>query len=185
LPELGVWVRDAILKLGGAAIPDGDLWTLITPEHLRQRYRLALQYERVCFDRSLALRTRNVELGGIGHPLVDALLTEGRSPSLQGSVFGVGTGRSVMANYLIYRRNERGRHEGRVFHFVYDETTDRVSPLRRLESRDDRSTGSGPANISRARERIEAALHDAIIQWLPDRQSRAGLQISLTGIGLC
>ncbi len=33
LAELGAWVRDTTLKLGGAAIPDGDLWTLITPEH--------------------------------------------------------------------------------------------------------------------------------------------------------
>ncbi len=90
-----------------------------------------------------------------------------------------------MANYLIHRRDERGRREGRVFHFVYDETTDQVSTLRRLDFRDDRSGGSGPANISRARERIEAALHDTIMQWLPDRQSRAGLQISLTGIGMC
>ena len=37
-------------------------------------------------------------------------------------------------------------------------------------------------DISNARKRIETALQNAIIEWLPDRQSRAGLQISLIGL---
>jgi hypothetical protein len=185
LMELGAWVRDVILKLGGAAIPDGDFWTLITPESLRQKHRLAPRYERLCFDRNLALRTHNVELGGIGHPLVDALLNEGQSPSFEGSVSGTGTGNSVMAHYLVQRRDERGHQKGRVFHFVYDTIKDEVRALSRLDFADTRLAGKSHTDISRARERIEAALQDAVMQWLPDRQSRAGLQISLTGVGVC
>jgi hypothetical protein len=185
LAELGAWVRDVILKLGGAAVPDGDFWTLITPESLRQKYRVAPRYERVCFDRSLALRTRNAELGGIGHPLVDALITEGRSPGFEGSVSGAGTEKSVMAHYLVQRRDERGHQRGRVFHFVYDSNRDEVRALSRLDLGHDRLIGSIHTDVSHARERIEAALQNAVMQWLPDRQSRAGLQVSLTGISMC
>jgi len=185
LAELGAWVRDAVLKLGGAAIPDGDFWTLITPESLRQKYRLALRCERVCFDREVALRTRNIELGGIGHPLVDALLNEGRSPAFEGSVSGTGTAKSVMAHYLVQRRDERGHQKGRAFHFVYDAANDEVRALSRLDLGHDRLTVSSRTDVSHARERIEAALQDAVMQWLPDRQSRAGLQISLTGVSVC
>ncbi len=185
LAELGAWVRDAILKLGGAAIPEGDFWTLVTPESLRQRHRLAPRYERVCFDRSLALRTRNIELGGIGHPLVDALLNEARNPGFEGAVSGLGEGKSVMAHYLVQRRDERGHQKGRTFHFVYDSTRDEVRKLHRLEFGGEQVAASRHTDISHARERIEAALQDAIMQWLPDRQSRAGLQISLTGVSVC
>ena len=47
LEELGEWVRDTILKLGGAAIPAGEFWTLITPEPLKQACHLAPRYERI------------------------------------------------------------------------------------------------------------------------------------------
>ncbi len=90
-----------------------------------------------------------------------------------------------MAHYLVQRRDERGHQKGRVFHFEYDAANDDVRALRRIEFGDDRLTGSDHTDISRARERIEAALQDAIMQWLPDRQSRAGLQISLTGVSVC
>jgi hypothetical protein len=185
LMELGAWVRDVILKLGGAAIPDGNFWTLITPESLRQKHRLAPRYERVCFDREVALRTRNADLGGIGHPLVDVLLSEGRNPGFEGAVSGTGTGRSVMAHYLVQRRDERGHQKGRVFNFVYDATRDEVRALSRFDFGEGKLAGNGHIDIPPARERIEAALQDATMQWLPDRQSRAGLQISLTGVSVC
>ena len=83
------------------------------------------------------------------------------------------------------RRDERGHQRGRVFHFVYDATRDEVRALNRLEFGDDRLTESSHTDLLRARERIEAALQDAVMQWLPDRQSRAGLQVSLTGVCVC
>jgi hypothetical protein len=73
-------------SLGGAALPDGELWTFHVPESLQCRYHLAPRYENVCFDRSLSLRKRGSELGGIGHPLVDALLKEVSEPGFTGEV---------------------------------------------------------------------------------------------------
>jgi hypothetical protein len=37
-------------------------------------------------------------------------------------------------------------------------------------------------DISSARQRQESALQSAILQWLPERQNRAGLRISLIGM---
>jgi hypothetical protein len=77
--------------------------------------------------------------------------------------------------------------KGGTFNFVYDTRTKEVRSLRRLEM-PERSLGSNEevvrkeTDISRTREAIESALQAAIIDWLPDRQSRAGLQISLIGI---
>ena len=84
LAELGRWVRSAVLRLGGAAVPDGEFWTFHTPDPLQQRFHLAPRYERICFDRALAMRTRSSELGGVGHPLVDALLAVAREPAFTG-----------------------------------------------------------------------------------------------------
>jgi hypothetical protein len=33
-----------------------------------------------------------------------------------------------------------------------------------------------------ARESIESTLQEAVIEWLPDRHARAGLQVSLVGL---
>ncbi len=84
LAELGRWVRSAVLRLGGAAVPDGEFWTFHTPDPLQRRFHLAPRYERICFDRALAMRTRSSELGGVGHPLVDALLAVAREPAFTG-----------------------------------------------------------------------------------------------------
>jgi hypothetical protein len=184
LRELGEWVCDAVLKLGGAAIPDGNFWTLLTPDSLRQSYRLSPRYERVCFDRELAMRTRNCELGGLGHPLVDALIKEVRKPGFQGGICGTGEAKSIYAHYLVQYKDSNGHLKGRTFNFLYSTETREVKSLRRFEPL---KVARGKKNreqidFSKAREGIEAALQNAIIEWLPDRQSRAGLQISLVGL---
>jgi hypothetical protein len=102
LSELGEWVRTAILKLGGTAMPSGEFWNFICPESLQRKYRLLPKYEKVCFDRDVALRNRGCELGGIGHPLVDALWTK-LDLHLDREVAALGTG-AVVARYLIRRR---------------------------------------------------------------------------------
>ena len=184
LLELGEWVCDAVLKLGGAAIPDGNFWTLLTPDSLRQSYRLSPRYERICFDRELAMRTRNCELAGLGHPLVDALIKEVRKPGFQGGICGTGEAKYIYAHYLVQYKDSNGHLKGRTFNFLYSTETREVKSLKRFEplkvacEKKDRDH----IDLSKDREGIEAALQNAIIEWLPDRQSRAGLQISLVGL---
>lgn len=93
-------------------------------------------------------------------------------------------GKSVYAHYLVQYRTATGQLQGRLFNFVYDSLTNKVRNLSRFEGGN--GTGKGGAKegqvISKARELIESALQSAILEWLPDRQSRAGLQITLIGL---
>jgi tRNA U34 5-carboxymethylaminomethyl modifying GTPase MnmE/TrmE len=121
---------------------------------------------------------------GLGHPLVDALIHALRKPAFQGSVSGrLGEG-SVYAHYLVQHRSVTGQLQGRVFNFVYDSLANEVRTLPRFEVENGMGTDDDKdaQDISNARERIETALQNAIIEWLPDRQSRAGLQVSLIGL---
>lgn len=181
LAELGEWVRMAILKLGGGAIPVGDFWTFICPDSLQRKYRLLPKYERVCFDRDLALRNRGCELGGIGHPLVDALLHETRSADLVGDVADLKAGR-VCARYVVRRKDERGLVQSRVITLMYEPSTGEVHTLQHFPTAPEEQSANGTADLAQARAAIEGALEAEINRWLPSRQSRIGLQISLVGL---
>jgi len=75
LAQLGLWCRESIIRLGGSVLPTGDFWRIVTPDCLKGFSQVNAQYDMVTFDRALATRTKKCELFGIGHPLVDALLT--------------------------------------------------------------------------------------------------------------
>ncbi len=184
LDEMGEWVRKAVLRLGGAAIPDGEFWSFLPPESLQRNYHLMPRYEGICFDRDLATRTRNCEIGGIGHPMVDALIEEVRKPKFQGSVYGNGNAEKIFAHYLVRRRDEKGLVRGRLFNLCFDVQEKKVELLKRFDPPEEQN-GDGnrvAVEIDEAKERIEAALQQEIITWLPKRQARAGLQISLVGL---
>ena len=54
--------------------------------------------------------------------------------------------------------------------------------MKRLEYRQGDNSEEDLIDYQEVRKRIEAALQNAIIEWLPDRQARAGLQINLLGV---
>jgi hypothetical protein len=95
-------------------MPVGELWTFHVPEALQRRYHLAPRYENVCFDRALSLRKRGSELGGIGHPLVDALLKEVSEPSFTGEVSQVVGDGVIYARYLVRYEDKPGHASARV-----------------------------------------------------------------------
>ena len=181
LDELGAWLRTAILRLGGGAIPVGDFWTFVCPESLQQKYRLLPRYEKICFNRELALRTRGCELGGIGHSLVDALLEEIRSGSFTGEVGSSHTGH-LCARYLVRRRDERDMVQSRVITLAYDPTTLTVRKLSHYPTDATKEVVHGDLDLKQARSVIESALEEEITNWLPGRQARIGLTINLVGI---
>ena len=74
LRQLGVWCRDAIIRLGGTVLPVGEFWQVLTPDCLKTFSQVAPKYENVTFDRELATRKKKCELLGLGHPLIDALV---------------------------------------------------------------------------------------------------------------
>ena len=184
LDQMGEWVRRAVLRLGGAAIPDGEFWSILPPDSLQRNYHLMPRYERICFDRDLATRTRNCEIGGIGHPIVDALMEQIRKPQFEGSVFGANNFKKIYAHYLVQRRDEKGYLKGRLFNLCYDVQEGRVYSRHRFDPPRKENGDANPTNIdfNGVKERIEAALRQEIITWLPERQARAGLQITLVGL---
>ncbi len=74
LRQLGVWCRDAVIRLGGTVLPVGEFWQILTPDCLKTFSQVAPKYDFVSFDRELAMRKKKCELLGLGHPLVDALV---------------------------------------------------------------------------------------------------------------
>jgi hypothetical protein len=184
LIEMGEWVRQAILRLGGAAIPDSDFWSLLPPESLQREYHLSPRYEGICFDRELATRTRKCEIGGIGHPMADALIKEIQKPDFGGNVFSSGKCSKLVAHYLVRRQDEKGHIKGRLFNICYDSQKEKIEILNRYESPEKQNSDEGifKFDLGGAKKRIEAALQQEILTWLPERQSRAGLQISLIGL---
>ena len=75
LEQLGIWCRESILRLGGSVLLEGEFWQVLTPDCLKAFPQVTPRYGRVTFNRELATRTKKCELLGIGHPLIDALLT--------------------------------------------------------------------------------------------------------------
>ncbi|GAI33033.1 unnamed protein product, partial [marine sediment metagenome] len=95
--------------------------------------------------------------------------------------FGI---KKICAHYLVRRRDEKGHAKGRLFNLCYDAHERKVNLRKRFEP-PQKQDGEGPPvnlDLNDAKERIEAALQQEIITWLPERQARAGLQISLVGL---
>jgi hypothetical protein len=170
------------LRLGGGVIPDGDFWALITPEPLRHKYHLAPRFEKVCFERSLALRTRGSEIGGLGHPLVNALTEEVLKPEFRGSVAMDGGDEAVCAHYLVTYPDQKGHRHGKVLSFRHETKTRKVNVLKRFPSFAHGGQTGGTCTQSEVRESIESSLQETVIEWLPDRHARAGLRASLVGL---
>ena len=188
LTELGAWVRAMVLHLGGAAMPDGSFWMLHVPESLQRKYHLSPRYERICFDRNLALRARDSELGGIGHPLVDALLEEARDPLFAGSVVRLGPSADVFARYLVHYEDEVGKAKSRVMTFrqASNQPPESVVSIDWLGSEEKAVTSSRPADAPISTPIKKAVLDDALrqhlVDWQPDRTKRARVQTTLVGL---
>jgi len=114
LKDLRVFVERAILRLGGAFIPNGDVVAIESPEILLSYPGVVPRYREATFERDVAMRRRNVQLLGLGHPLVDALIRHLQLPQQAGDVCCLGNaaeggngGMSIRA--LFYLELERGR----------------------------------------------------------------------------
>ena len=211
LAELGRWVRSAVLRLGGAAVPDGEFWTFHTPDPLQQRFHLAPRYERICFDRALAMRTRRSELGGVGHPLVDALLAVAREPAftgetarLDGGATGAGPdaravrsgsrgesagagGGTIVARYLVRYENDDHRSTTRIITLRSDPDGG-VEPVERIEwlghgaGRSASQRSAAPPDGGALAGRFEEVKNSMILDWIPDRHRRARVTSQLVGL---
>lgn len=185
LADLGAWVRAMILHMGGAAMPEeGSFWTLHVPEKLQRKYHLAPRYERICFDRKLALRARNSELGGIGHPLVDSLLNEAKDPAFAGSTTRLGFSDEVFARYLVQYEDEGGKAQTRVmtFKWVPERAPELISSIDWLGIELAETDSNLKLPGIDLNEIFTDALGQYLVEWQPDRTKRARVQTTLIGV---
>jgi len=89
LEDLRCFTEKGILCLGGSFIPSGDLVDITVPPVLKKYPDVASRYENVTFSRKTATRKKNVDLLGIGHPLIDALIDYYKSESVSGELLNV------------------------------------------------------------------------------------------------
>jgi len=86
LSDLKEWAEHGILRLGGAVLPNDEAFRVEVPAEVQNIRGIAARYEAVTFDRQIAMRKRKVELMGIGHPLIDALLSFHQNSGFRGEV---------------------------------------------------------------------------------------------------
>lgn len=86
LDDLKRFTGKAILRLGGSFVPSGDTVYVTVPDSLKKYPNVASIYDNVTFSRKVATRKKGVDLLGLGHPLIDALISYCKSELLQGEV---------------------------------------------------------------------------------------------------
>jgi len=115
LEDLKLFVQKAIIRLGGTFIPTGhEIFRLDAPQPLREFSSVAVKYEAVTFNRDVAMRRRKVEFLGLGHPLIDALITYLRSPRWQGTVAEFSSSaadKSVSVRWFVTVQMEGGKEK--------------------------------------------------------------------------
>jgi superfamily II DNA or RNA helicase len=86
LSDLRKFAEQSILRLGGAVLPNGEITRIEAPDKLQAARGVAPRYDAATFDRQVAMRKRQIELMGIGHPFIDALIAFLQGPRTSGEV---------------------------------------------------------------------------------------------------
>lgn len=89
LDDLKHFTEKAILQLGGSFVPSGNINQIVVPPVLKKYPGVAARYDNATFSRQVATRKKNIELLGIGHPLIDALLSHYRSEDVPGELLHI------------------------------------------------------------------------------------------------
>lgn len=116
LEDLRCFTEKAILRLGGSFIPSGDLISIAVPPALKKYPDVSPSYTNVTFSRKLATRKKGMDLLGLGHPLIDALVDYFGSEAVNGDVLLArceGIPAKVAARYLFTMDFEDGSRRER------------------------------------------------------------------------
>jgi superfamily II DNA or RNA helicase len=170
LKQLGEWCREAVVRLGGSAVPNGDFWQIISPESLRSLPNVGARYDNVTFDRSLATRRKGSELFGIGHPFVDALIRYLQNPPFGSEVAclaGSVDGPKVEARYRVtWDRAEKGNFSGVVIVSVNGATN-----VEELSRDPERFKAPAPAVCGSIEADAEQRAEETLNLWISSRRT--------------
>ncbi|MBN2391966.1 MAG: DEAD/DEAH box helicase family protein [Anaerolineae bacterium] len=189
LSDLYVFVEQGILRLGGAILPDGESLCIHVPEALWAYPQVARTYEHVVFDRAVAMRRRKAQLLGLGHPLVDALVSHFSAPRVRGQVTVFPEADAVSARYIIEAEMENGRQRSDYHEFVVglDGTWQKASARRDVIGLQNRlvDAGIGLSLPGSVREQIEAAVRAAEATIRAETDQVVTVRSRLVGLAGC
>ncbi len=189
LKDLRVFVEQGILRLGGAVLPEEDMFRIEVPEALWTCPRVARTYEHATFDRALAMRRRRAQLMGLGHPLVDALVEYYSSPGVRGEVAVVQEANAISARYLIQVDLEGDRQQRRYCEFVVglDGTWREATASRDVAGLRNRLPSAEPGlGLPEAvRQQIEAALRAEEARIRAETEQVVSVRSRLVGVVGC
>jgi hypothetical protein len=174
LADLKDVITTAILRLGGAVLPDGQFLRIEVPASLRATPGVASRYEHVTFHRDLAMRVRKAQLFGVGHPFVDALLDYLRSARFPGeaSILSTEEEANWSVRFLADAELEAGRHHTAYEHFLigdngsWETAPDRmdIENLGAVSNRSDTTNGTQDWSAALSQIRPQVARGEADLQ---------------------
>ena len=194
LDDLRVFVEKALIRLGGGILPDGETFRIETPPALRGHPRVSAWYESVTFDRSVAMRKRKTELLGLGHPLVDALMTHLRRPAWNGDVADLRQGNeppSISTRWLVTAELEDGKVRRTYLNTRIDATNSVGSASTRVDLdslanlADERSKGEPlTKSLEHVKSLAEASLNDWLSRTRAELDGIRGFRVEQIGMTL-
>ena len=155
LEDLKRFTEKAILRLGGSFIPSGDLVQITIPPALKKFPDVASRYENVTFSRKTATRKKKVDLLGIGHPLIDALLVFYKNESVSGELLNVrcdSIPSCLTVRYLFTIEFEDGSRREQYQSFLFD-GEEELNDLDFLQHNDLKENGS-PEPLSFVKDKL-------------------------------
>ena len=193
LNHLKTFVETAILRLGGSIIPKGDLYSIVTPKSLSNFPNVSAKYDLVTFNRDLAMRKRQAELMGLGHPLIDAIIQYYQQITISGDVTMLPKNEYDEDNYAVVNTMFTIEIEGSSQHkeiktIRISNTGDvQILPdewiLNRLEKRQYNGTGkTTELNWQKIKSNYEGAVGAIFSQIKSSVENPVGARIRLLGI---
>lgn len=178
LRDLMAFAEAGVLRLGGTFIPEGDFCRIETPQALLNYRDVAARYDTACFRRDVAMRRKNADFMGIGHPLVDALIAHLQRNSWPGDLAAIKTCEPTPAlsvRYILEAMMEDGtiRRQYESVEVGTEGSWCIRSPKKDVDAianaRPPAAEHPAAPDVSAIRHRVEGAIADA------EAQFRAGL----------
>jgi SNF2 family DNA or RNA helicase len=190
LDDLRIFVEKAIIRLGGAILPDDDFYRIETPEVLWTNGNLARTYRDVTFDRALAMRRRKAQLLGLGHPLVDALIDYLQGSQHRGEVTALPASTqddhtlSIRCLIQIDLENGKRRKAYQDIQLNDDGSWVIANPRADVEQLSARTSSVRSANFASAeiRERVKTILGSLEASWRADTDGAVAVRAGVVGV---
>jgi len=101
LQDLQQFSQKALVRMGGGILPNGEGYKIDVPNALLHHPNILPRYESGTFDREIAMRKRRIEFFGLGHPLIDALISHWQQPEIHGEIVLLPRMANESENYLV------------------------------------------------------------------------------------